>query len=211
MYFHKAPDACSLQEECVDKLRALHLYDCLRANKSMAAWGVECRVPFLDPLFLQTAMTIPPERKLPRTYGIEKHVLRQAFADVLPASILWRQKEQFSDGVGYTWIDALKHHAAEQVTDVMLQEASTVFSQPLPTSKEEYLYRSIFSHHFPLPSATDTVPMGPSIACSTSKALQWDTSFITAADPSGRAVKDIHTSTTTKTLPREEFINKSKH
>lgn len=195
LYFHKAPDAFSLQQECVDKLKALHLYDCLRANKSMAAWGVECRVPFLDPLFLQVAMNIPPERKLPRTYGIEKHLLRQAFDDLLPASIIWRQKEQFSDGVGYSWIEALKQHAAEQVTDDMLQEASTIFTQPLPASKEAYLYRSIFLHHFPLPSATDTVPIGPSIACSTSRALQWDASFMTTADPSGRAVKGVHTST----------------
>ena len=192
LYFHKAPDAVELHAETVRKLDALHLYDCLRANKSTAAWGVEARVPFLDREFLDVAMAFDPSEKLIRNDRMEKHVLRRAFESYLPPEILWRQKEQFSDGVGYAWIDALQAHAASRITDDQLQEAPHRFSVNPPTTKEAYLFREIFESHFPQPHAVSTVPGGPSIACSTPTAIAWDASFATNADPSGRAVASVH-------------------
>ncbi len=195
LYFHKAPDARAFHEELVRKLQNLHLYDCLRANKSMAAFGVEARVPFLDRAFLDAAMRIHPRHKLCGRAGggrIEKHILRQAFEGWLPSEILWRQKEQFSDGVGYGWIDALKAHAAEEVTDRQLAEAAERFPIGTPATKEAYLYRAMFESLFPLPSAAATVPGGPSVACSTPTAIAWDASFAANADPSGRAVAGVH-------------------
>ena len=191
LYFHKAPNSQALHEETVRKLDRLHLFDCLRANKSMAAWGVEARVPFLDKLFLDTAMSLNPEAKLCRDGRIEKHLLRQAFAGYLPDEILWRQKEQFSDGVGYSWIDSLKEHADLQVSDQLFDNVAYRFPVNTPQSKEAYLYRHIFESHFTLPSAVDCVPGGPTIACSTPEAFLWDKSF-TTNDPSGRAVKTVH-------------------
>ncbi|MSQ84302.1 MAG: asparagine synthase B [Myxococcales bacterium] len=195
LYFHKAPNAHEFHQELVRKLHALHSYDCLRANKSMAAFGVEARVPFLDRDFLDAAMQIHAEHKLCGKNGggrIEKHILRQAFEGWLPAEILWRQKEQFSDGVGYGWIDSLKAHAQAQVSDHQLLEAAERFPIGTPATKEAYLYRSIFEGHFPLASAAATVPSGPSVACSTPTAIAWDASFAANADPSGRAVAGVH-------------------
>ncbi len=192
LYFHKAPGAAELHDETVRKLDALHLYDCLRANKSTAAWGVEARVPFLDREFLDVAMAFDPAEKLIGPDRMEKWVLRQAFESYLPPEILWRQKEQFSDGVGYAWIDALGAHAASRVTDAQLAEATHRFPVNAPTTKEAYLYREIFESHFPQPHAVATVPGGPSIACSTPTAIAWDESFAANADPSGRAVVSVH-------------------
>ena len=192
LYFHKAPNAEELHDETVRKLDHLHLYDCLRANKSMAAWGVEARVPFLDKEFMDVAMSIDPEAKHPRNGGIEKKILRDAFADMLPKSIIERQKEQFSDGVGYNWIDTLKEVAAERVSDKDLQNAAYKFPYNTPTTKEGYFYRSIFEELFPLGAAVETVPGGPSVACSTPTAIKWDKSFSEMADPSGRAVRMVH-------------------
>ncbi|MBM4343751.1 MAG: asparagine synthase B [Deltaproteobacteria bacterium] len=195
LYFHKAPDARAFHEELVRKLHNLHLYDCLRANKSMAAFGVEARVPFLDRDFIDTAMRVHARHKLCGRAGdgrMEKHILRQAFEGWLPAEILWRQKEQFSDGVGYGWIDALKAHAAAEVTDRQLAEAAERFPIGTPATKEAYLYRAMFESMFPLPSAAATVPGGPSVACSTPTAIAWDASFAANADPSGRAVAGVH-------------------
>ncbi len=189
LYFHKAPDARAFHEETVEKLFGLHRYDCLRANKAMAAWGVEARVPFLDTAFVDHAMSIPARHKMVGERGIEKELLREAFAGWIPESVLWRQKEQFSDGVGYGWIDALKDLAAQRVTDAQLREAGARFPVGTPKTKEAYLYRSLFEEHFPHPAAASTVPYEDSIACSTPRALAWDESFRTAADPSGRAVK----------------------
>jgi len=194
LYFHKAPDARAFHEETVRKIDKLHLYDCLRANKSMAAWGVEARVPFLDLEFLETAMRIDPAAKMAGPGRPEKRILREAGAGLLPDEILWRQKEQFSDGVGYGWIDALKDHAEAQVSDRQLRDAEQRFPLNPPTTKEQYLYRRIFEQHFPSPSAAATVPAGPSIACSTAEALAWDESFASLADPSGRAVRGVHQS-----------------
>lgn len=183
LYFHKAPSAEELQAELLDKIDRLHLYDCLRANKATSAWGVEARVPFLDSDFLDEAMTIRPEEKMirPDLGRMEKHILRQAFDTpddpYLPADILWRQKEQFSDGVGYGWIDALRDHAAENVTDQMFANAVHRFPESTPATKEAYFYRTIFEGHFPQASAARTVPGGPSIACSTERAIAWDASF----------------------------------
>ncbi|MEZ5964455.1 MAG: asparagine synthase B [Planctomycetota bacterium] len=193
LYFHKAPDPRALHEETVRKLQALHLYDNLRANKSMAAWGVEARVPFLDKTFLDTAMRIDPASKMVRGGRIEKQILRDAFADILPPQILARQKEQFSDGVGYGWIDALKAHAEAKVSDHDLQRAHERFPHNVPQTKEAYLYRAIFAEHFPGDDAARTVPGGPSVACSTAAAIAWDAAFAKMADPSGRAVK-VHRS-----------------
>lgn len=193
LYFHKAPDARSLHEETVRKLAALHQYDCLRANKSMAAWGVEARVPFLDRHFLDTAMSIDPASKLCTDGRMEKHVLRKAFDGVLPEDILWRQKEQFSDGVGYSWIDALRDHAAKEVTDEQMRSAPFRFPVGTPQTKEAFLYRSIFEELFPVAGAADCVPSGPSVACSSAAALEWDPSLKKNLDPSGRAVS-VHTS-----------------
>lgn len=173
----------------------LHKYDCLRANKSMMAWGVEARVPFLDRKFLEYAMSLDPELKM-CSDKMEKHVLRTAFEDetdpYLPKSILWRQKEQFSDGVGYGWIDALRDHAEEKVTDIQLKFAANRFRDSPPETKEAYLYRDIFSNLFPSPSAAATVPYGKSIACSSPAALAWDAAFQNAADPSGRSIAGVH-------------------
>jgi len=193
LYFHKAPNAKALHEETVRKLDKLHLYDNLRANKSLAAWGVEGRVPFLDKEFMDIAMRINPEDKLPRNGRIEKWVLRKAFEDLLPESIAWRQKEQFSDGVGYSWIDTLKDLVQKNVTDEQLASAAFKFPDQTPSSKEEYYYRSIFESHFPSRSAALCVPSVPSVACSSPVALEWDAAFKNMNDPSGRAVKDVHT------------------
>ena len=192
LYFHKAPDAKALHEETVRKLGKLHLYDCLRANKSLAAWGVEGRVPFLDKEFLDTAMRIAPALKLCPGQEIEKKVLREAFSDLLPEEIVWRQKEQFSDGVGYSWIDSLKLLAEQSVTDSQMAHAASRFPVHTPMNKEEYFYRSIFEEHFPSHSAALSVPSVPSVACSSAEALAWDKAFQGMNDPSGRAVKDVH-------------------
>ncbi len=194
LYFHKAPDARALHEETVRKLDKLHLFDCLRANKAMAAWGVEARVPFLDREFIDVAMRVDPEHKLSgRQRGrIEKQFLREAFAGYLPDAVLWRQKEQFSDGVGYSWIDSLKAHAEQQVTDQQLASARFRFPHNTPQSKEAYLYRELFHRHFPQSWAAECVPGGPSVACSTAAALEWDPSLKSIVDPSGRAVQAVH-------------------
>lgn len=192
LYFHKAPDAQAFHEETVRKLSKLHLYDCLRANKSLAAWGVEGRVPFLDKEFMDVAMQLNPEDKRPFGGRIEKWILRKAFEDYLPESVAWRQKEQFSDGVGYNWIDSLKKMVEEQVSDQQMENAHHRFPQQPPKSKEEYYYRSIFSEHFPSDAAALCVPSVPSVACSTAEALAWDASFSTLNDPSGRAVAGVH-------------------
>lgn len=192
LYFHKAPNAKEFHEETVRKLSKLHLYDCLRANKSLAAWGVEGRVPFLDKEFLDVAMRINPEEKMAKNGRMEKWVVRKAFEDYLPESVTWRQKEQFSDGVGYNWIDSLKAMVAEKVSDEMMNTAKFRFPINPPMSKEEYYYRSIFSEHFPSDSAASCVPSVPSIACSTPIALEWDASFKNNADPSGRSVGSVH-------------------
>lgn len=192
LYFHKAPHARAFHEELVRKLQLLHLYDCLRANKSMAAWGIEARVPFLDTRFLDVAMRIPARHKMVAPGRIEKQILREAFRGALPDEILWRQKEQFSDGVGYSWIDSLKAHAASRVTDRELEQAGERFPIGTPVTKEGFLYRAIFDELFPLGSAAACVASGPSVACSSPAALEWDPSFKTNADPSGRAVKGVH-------------------
>jgi len=192
LYFHKAPNAQAFHEETVRKLSKLHLYDCLRANKSLAAWGVEGRVPFLDKEFLDVAMRINPEEKMAKNGRMEKWVIRKAFEDYLPQSVVWRQKEQFSDGVGYNWIDSLKVMVAEKVTDEMMKTSKFRFPINTPMSKEEYFYRSIFTEHFPSDSAASCVPSVPSIACSTPIALEWDASFKNNADPSGRSVGSVH-------------------
>lgn len=192
LYFHKAPDPRAFHEETVRKLSKLHLYDCLRANKSLAAWGVEGRVPFLDKEFMDVAMRLNPVDKMITKERIEKWVVRKAFEDYLPASVAWRQKEQFSDGVGYNWIDNLKALSAKEVTDEQLANAKYRFPVNPPMSKEEYFYRSIFSEHFPSDQAAACVPSVPSVACSTAEALAWDASFKNMIDPSGRAVKNIH-------------------
>lgn len=189
LYFHKAPSAQAFHEETVRKLGKLHLYDCLRANKSLMAWGIEGRVPFLDKEFMDIAMTINPKDKMITPERMEKWVLRKAFEDLLPESIAWRQKEQFSDGVGYSWIDTLKQVAEDEVTDEMMANAKFRFPINVPMSKEEYRYRTIFESHFPSDSAASCVPSVPSVACSTPVALEWDEAFKNANDPSGRAVK----------------------
>ncbi|MFN4081077.1 MAG: asparagine synthase B [Saprospiraceae bacterium] len=192
LYFHKAPDAQAFHEETVRKLSKLHLYDCLRANKSLAAWGVEGRVPFLDKEFMDVAMRLNPEDKRPANGRIEKWILRKAFEDILHPDIAWRQKEQFSDGVGYSWIDTLKAVTAEAVSDEELANARFKFPVNPPLSKEEYYYRSIFERHFPSDAAAACVPSVPSVACSTPEALAWDASFRNLNDPSGRAVRSVH-------------------
>lgn len=192
LYFHKAPDAKAFHEETVRKLSKLHLYDCLRANKSLSAWGVEGRVPFLDKEFLDVAMRLNPKDKMAGNGKMEKWVLRKAFEDMIPESIAWRQKEQFSDGVGYSWIDSLKEITASQVTDEMMKNAHRRFPINTPMNKEEYFYRSIYEEHFPSATAAACVPSVPSVACSTAEALAWDASFKNMNDPSGRAVKSVH-------------------
>ena len=177
LYFHKAPDARAFHEETVRKLSKLHLYDCLRANKSLAAWGVEGRVPFLDKEFLDVAMRTNPKAKMCPGQTIEKKIVREAFADMLPEAVVWRQKEQFSDGVGYSWIDTLKQITADLVSDEQMAHAAERFPVNPPRNKEEYYYRSIFAEHFPGDSAARSVPSVPSVACSTAEALAWDASF----------------------------------
>jgi len=192
LYFHKAPNAREFHEETVRKLSKLHLYDCLRANKSLAAWGVEGRVPFLDKEFMDVAMRVNPSDKMSGNGKMEKWVLRKAFEDYLPEEVAWRQKEQFSDGVGYSWIDTLKKITSEAVTDEQLANAAFRFPVNTPRSKEEYFYRSIFAEHFPGDEAARCVPSEPSVACSTAIALEWDEAFKKMNDPSGRAVKSVH-------------------
>ena len=192
LYFHKAPDAKSFHDETVRKLKKLYMYDCLRANKSLMAWGVEGRVPFLDKEFLDIAMRIDAEKKMSKDGKIEKWIVRKAFEDLLPESVAWRQKEQFSDGVGYSWIDTLKKITSEAVTDEQMAHAKERFPINPPMNKEEYFYRSIFEEHFPSESAAKSVPSVPSVACSTAEALAWDASFKNLNDPSGRAVKSVH-------------------
>ncbi len=196
LYFHKAPDGRELHDETVRKLQKLHLYDCARANKSCAAWGVEARVPFLDREFLDVAMMLDPDVKLPRNANwdrpIEKFVLRKAFDGEVPAEVLWRQKEQFSDGVGYAWINTLKATAERDISDGMMRGAAERFPVKTPETKEAYLYRQIFEHHFPSATAINCVPFERSVACSTATALKWDAAFEKMADPSGRAVMDVH-------------------
>ena len=192
LYFHKAPNAKAFHEETVRKLSKLYLYDCLRANKSLSAWGVEGRVPFLDKEFLDVAMRTNPEAKMCPGKTIEKKIVREAFADMLPEAVAWRQKEQFSDGVGYSWIDTLKQITADQVSDEQMAHAAERFPINPPRNKEEYYYRSIFAEHFPSDSAAKTVPSVPSVACSTAEALAWDESFKNLNDPSGRAVAGVH-------------------
>lgn len=192
LYFHKAPNAKEFHEETIRKLDRLHMFDCARANKSMSAWGVEARVPFLDKAFLDVAMNLNPELKMCSTGRMEKHIVREAFKDYLPEDVLWRQKEQFSDGVGYNWIDSLVALAEEQITDQMMASAEYRFPHNTPDTKEGYFYRTIFEQHFPLDSAAECVPGGKSVACSTPEALAWDEKFTANADPSGRAMVDVH-------------------
>ena len=187
LYFHKAPNAQEFHEELNRKVSKLHMFDCLRANKSMAAWGVEARVPFLDKEFVDVAMRINPEAKMCKDEKIEKHILRAGFDGYLPDEVLWRQKEQFSDGVGYSWIDTLKEYVNEQVTDQELANAKFKYPINTPDSKEAYFYRRIFESHFPGDASANCVPHGKSVACSTPEALAWDASFQNNADPSGRA------------------------
>ena len=192
LYFHKAPNAQAFHEETNRKLSKLHMYDCLRANKSLAAWGVEGRVPFLDKEFIDVAMRLNPEDKLIQNGRIEKWVVRKAFESYLPKEVAWRQKEQFSDGVGYSWIDTLKELTNERIKDDQLEQAKFRFPINPPMSKEEYYYRTIFEEHFPSDSAAACVPSVPSVACSTPEALAWDESLQNTNDPSGRAVKNVH-------------------
>ena len=192
LYFHKAPDSRAFHEETVRKLDKLHLYDCLRANKSLAAWGIEGRVPFLDKEFMDIAMRLNPKDKMIGAGRMEKWVLRKAFEADLPESVAWRQKEQFSDGVGYSWIDTLKEIVDREVTTEQLTHAEYRFPIQTPTTKEEYYYREIFESHFPSDAAARSVPQEPSVACSTQTALEWDASFKNMNDPSGRAVASVH-------------------
>jgi asparagine synthase (glutamine-hydrolysing) len=192
LYFHKAPSAKDFHEETVRKLDKLHMYDCLRANKSLAAWGIEGRVPFLDKEFMDVAMRINPQDKMINGERMEKWVVRKAFESYLPESVAWRQKEQFSDGVGYSWIDTLKELVNAEVSDEQLANAKYRFPLQTPTSKEEFYYRSIFEEHFPSDAAALCVPSVPSVACSTPIALEWDEAFKNMNDPSGRAVANVH-------------------
>ncbi|MGF1741561.1 asparagine synthase B [Vibrio profundum] len=192
LYFHKAPNAKEFHEETVRKLLALNQFDCARANKSLAAWGVEGRVPFLDKEFIDVAMRLNPEDKMCGNGKMEKHILRECFEDHLPHNIAWRQKEQFSDGVGYSWIDTLKEVSEETISDQKMETAQYRFPYNTPTTKEGYMYREIFEQLFPLESAARCVPGGPSVACSSAKAVEWDESFKNCVDPSGRAVQTVH-------------------
>jgi len=192
LYFHKAPTAKDFHDETVRKLGKLYMYDCLRANKSLSAWGVEGRVPFLDKEFLDVAMRTNPEAKMCPGKTMEKKIVREAFADLLPEEVAWRQKEQFSDGVGYSWIDTLKQITSEAVSDEQMAHAAERFPINPPKNKEEYYYRSIFAEHFPSDSAAKSVPSEASVACSTAIALEWDAAFKNMNDPSGRAVKGVH-------------------
>lgn len=192
LYFHKAPNAKEFHEETVRKISKLHLYDCLRANKSLSAWGVEGRVPFLDKEFLDVAMRLNPEDKMSKDGKMEKWILRKTFEDYIPKEIAWRQKEQFSDGVGYSWIDSLKEITASKVSDEMMRNAARRFPINTPRNKEEYYYRTIFEELFPSQTAALCVPSVPSVACSTAEALAWDQSFKNMNEPSGRAIKGVH-------------------
>ena len=192
LYFHKAPTPQAFHEETVRKLSKLHMYDCLRANKSLAAWGVEGRVPFLDKEFLDVAMSLNPAVKMCPGKEVEKRIVREAFEDMLPESVAWRQKEQFSDGVGYNWIDTLKAVTSAAVTDHQMEHVAERFPINPPQNKEEYYYRSIFEEHFPSRSAAFSVPSVPSVACSTAEALTWDATLQGKNDPSGRAVVGVH-------------------
>jgi asparagine synthase (glutamine-hydrolysing) len=192
LYFHKAPNPREFHEETVRKLDKLHMYDCLRANKSLAAWGIEGRVPFLDKEFMDVATSLNPKDKMIKGERIEKWILRKAFEDYLPESIVWRQKEQFSDGVGYNWIDTLKKVVEDVISDKNMKEASSRFPFQTPTTKEEYYYRSLFSEHFPSQTAASCVPQEPSVACSTKIALEWDEAFKSLNEPSGRAISKVH-------------------
>jgi len=202
LYFHKAPNAEEFHKETVRKLDKLHLYDCLRANKSLAAWGVEGRVPFLDKEFMDIAMRLNPNDKMAGKGRIEKWVLRIAFEDYLPASVAWRQKEQFSDGVGYSWIDTLKALTAKKVTDDMMAKVNATYPINPPMTKEEYYYRSIFTEHFGSDSAASCVPSVPSVACSTPIALEWDEAFKKMIDPSGRSVAGVHEQSYKSKIPQ---------
>ena len=192
LYFHKAPNAKEFHQETVRKLDKLHMYDCLRANKSLAAWGIEGRVPFLDKEFMDVAMRINPQDKMINGERMEKWVVRKAFEDMLPESVAWRQKEQFSDGVGYSWIDTLKEIVEKEVTDEQMKNAHFRFPVQTPLNKEEFYYRTIFESHFPSEAAALCVPQEPSVACSTKIALEWDEAFKNLNDPSGRAVAKVH-------------------
>lgn len=192
LYFHKAPNAEEFHEETVRKLDKLHQYDCLRANKSLAAWGIEGRVPFLDKEFIEVAMRLNPKDKMITSDRMEKWVLRKAFESYLPESVAWRQKEQFSDGVGYSWIDTLKDLVEKEVTDEQMENAHFRFPAQTPQNKEEFYYRTIFESHFPSEAAALSVPSVPSVACSTPVALAWDKAFQNQNDPSGRAVANVH-------------------
>jgi asparagine synthase (glutamine-hydrolysing) len=192
LYFHKAPNAKEFHQETVRKLDKLHMYDCLRANKSLAAWGIEGRVPFLDKEFMDVAMRINPQDKMINGERMEKWVVRKAFEDILPESVAWRQKEQFSDGVGYSWIDTLKEVVDKEVSDEQMKNAHFRFPVQTPLNKEEFYYRSIFESHFPSEAAALCVPQEPSVACSTKIALEWDEAFKNLNDPSGRAVAKVH-------------------
>jgi len=192
LYFHKAPNAEEFHKETVRKLDKLHLYDCLRANKSLASWGVEGRVPFLDKEFMDIAMRLNPKDKMAGNGKMEKWILRKAFEDYLPESVAWRQKEQFSDGVGYNWIDSLRALTTEMVTDEQMAKVNETYPINPPMNKEEYYYRTIFTDFFPSEAASLCVPSVPSVACSTPIALEWDASFKNLNDPSGRSVKSVH-------------------
>ncbi|KAJ7525344.1 hypothetical protein O6H91_17G046600 [Diphasiastrum complanatum] len=207
LYFHKAPNKEELHQETCRKIKALHLYDCLRANKATSAWGLEARVPFLDKDFINVAMNIDPAEKMvrPKDGRIEKWILRKAF-DVeenpyLPKHILYRQKEQFSDGVGYSWIDGLKAHAEKHVSDQMMKNAKYVYPYNIPSTKEAYYYRMLFEKCFPQESARLTVPGGPSVACSTAAAIAWDEAWSKNPDPSGRAASGVHLAAYESSLP----------
>jgi asparagine synthase (glutamine-hydrolysing) len=192
LYFHKAPSAQEFHEETVRKLDKLHMYDCLRANKSLMAWGIEGRVPFLDKEFIDVAMRINPKDKMINGERMEKWVVRKAFEDLLPESVAWRQKEQFSDGVGYDWIDTLKEVVDKEVSDEQLANAKFRYPIQTPQNKEEFYYRSIFEEHFPSDTAALSVPQEPSVACSTKIALEWDEAFKNMNEPSGRAILNVH-------------------
>ncbi|WP_298487832.1 asparagine synthase B [uncultured Maribacter sp.] len=192
LYFHKAPNAQEFHEETVRKLDKLHMYDCLRANKSLAAWGIEGRVPFLDKEFMDVAMRINPKDKMINGERMEKWVVRKAFEDMIPESVAWRQKEQFSDGVGYSWIDTLKELVENEITDEQIENAAFRFPINTPLNKEEYYYRTIFEGHFPSDAAALSVPQEASVACSTATALEWDEAFKNMNDPSGRAIANVH-------------------
>ena len=192
LYFHKAPSAEEFHNETVRKLNKLHQYDCLRANKALAAWGIEGRVPFLDKEFIEVAMNMNPKDKMINKDRIEKWVIRKAFEEYLPDEVLWRQKEQFSDGVGYSWIDSLKDLVSKEITDEQMESASKKYPINPPQNKEEYYYRTIFEEHFPSDAAAKSVPSVPSVACSSPEALKWDESFQNQNDPSGRAISNVH-------------------